>query len=221
MAKIIQLCATKQEIVKRLALCFPSWAYRLEGRDMDYTLTFSDMREEDELLAEELFQEEAYGNGELTLAETLVDLLDYEGLNIALAESCTGGLASALIISVPGASNVFYEGIVAYSNNSKIDRLAVEVETLRDSGAVSQETAIEMANGLLASNIALAVSITGVAGPQGGTNEKPVGLVYIAAVSEQHTDIHKNIFDGDRNSIRRQAANMALFYAVQHIKNHF
>lgn len=221
MRKIIQLCCEKNEIAKRLSLCFPRLEYRIEGGDLDYAVIFDDIDEEDARAVDECFAEEIYGDGEMSLAETLVELLDMGGLNLATAESCTGGMVASAIVDVSGASGVFYEGLVTYSNNAKIDRLGVSIDTLFDYGAVSAETAIEMANGLLKGNVSIGVSLTGIAGPQGGTYEKPVGLVYIAVVSERHTDIYKNIFSGDRNGVRRKAKNMALFYAVQHIKNYF
>jgi|AGTN01.1.fsa_nt_gi competence/damage-inducible protein CinA C-terminal domain len=221
MDKMIQVFLDKSEIVKRLAICTPSIEYELEGGDMDYVLVFKDVDEDDAKTLDELFEDEAYGDGEMTLAETLVALLEDAGINIATAESCTGGMVASAIVDVSGASGVFYEGLVTYSNNSKIDRLGVGVDTLYERGAVSEETAVEMADGLLRDSVALGVSTTGIAGPQGGTPEKPVGLVYIAVVSEKHTDVYKNIFAGDRNAVRRQARNAALFYAIRHIKKYF
>lgn len=221
MRKVMQIFGDKDAIVQRAERVCPDAFFRIEGSDLDYTLDFEEVTQaESEALYEE-FADDCYGDGELSMAGTLVALLEDSGVNIATAESCTGGLIAAEIVGVPGASEVFYEGLVTYNNNAKMDRLGVSPETLMSFGAVSEETAIEMANGLLDSNVAIGVSTTGIAGPQGGTNEKPVGLVYIAVVSENKTEVYKNVFGGSRNTVRRKARNAAMFYAIQHIKNYY
>lgn len=116
-------------------------------------------------------------------AAALIALCRGKGLKIACAESCTGGLLSGLLTEIAGSSAAFERGFVVYSNEAKQDVLGVGAETLRDYGAVSAETARAMALGALAHSRAdLAVSITGVAGPGGGTPQKPVGLVHFACV---------------------------------------
>lgn len=113
-------------------------------------------------------------------AERLIDALRARGLKLATAESCTGGLISALLTEVAGASDVFERGFVTYSNAAKIGQLGVDIEILQRHGAVSAETAVAMADGALRCSAAdAALSVTGVAGPGGGTPEKPVGLVYV------------------------------------------
>ncbi|UWD47827.1 competence/damage-inducible protein A [Clostridioides difficile] len=144
--------------------------------------------------------------GESALEDAVSKLLVEKNLTIAVAESCTGGLVSSSLINYPGISSVFLEGCVTYSNEAKMKRLGVKKETLEDFGAVSEQTAIEMAEGVakgLGANIG--ISTTGVAGPGGGTEEKPVGLVYTAIYINGKTIVKKNIFNGDRRKIRLRA----------------
>ena len=144
--------------------------------------------------------------GETALEDAVSKLLVEKNLTIAVAESCTGGLVSSSLINYPGISSVFLEGCVTYSNDSKMKRLGVKRETLEEFGAVSEQTAIEMAEGIakgLKANIG--ISTTGVAGPGGGTKEKPVGLVYTAIYINGKTIVKKNIFNGDRRKIRLRA----------------
>ncbi len=139
-------------------------------------------------------------------AETLVELLRARGLTCATAESCTGGGIGSAITSVPGASEVYYGGVVSYDNSVKRDVLGVSGSTLDKHGAVSPECAAEMAVGarrLLKTD--LAVSVTGIAGPGGGTPEKPVGLVWFAIATAKGVRTEKAIFAGDRARVREQA----------------
>ncbi|MCC0651902.1 competence/damage-inducible protein A [Clostridioides sp. ES-S-0001-03] len=144
--------------------------------------------------------------GESALEDAVSKLLVEKNLTIAVAESCTGGLVSSSLINYPGISSVFLEGCVTYSNEAKMKRLGVKKETLEDFGAVSEQTAIEMAEGVakgLGANIG--ISTTGVAGPGGGTEEEPVGLVYTAIYINGKIIVKKNIFNGDRRKIRLRA----------------
>jgi len=130
---------------------------------------------------------------------------------LATAESCTGGLIAARITSVPGASAVFLGGVVRYSNAVKRDLLGVPREVLDRVGAVSAECAEAMASGArqrLGSDVA--VSVTGIAGPDGGTPQKPVGLVYFGLASPGGVRSERCLFEGDRETIRRSAAERAL-----------
>ncbi len=130
-----------------------------------------------------------------------------KGIKLAIAESCTGGLIASRITDVAGASAVLVEGLVTYSNEAKIRRLGVKPETLEQYGAVSQECAQEMATGLLIqSGSDIAISVTGIAGPDGGTPEKPVGLVYIALADKNGVTAYKQHFNGDRERVRLRAA---------------
>ena len=155
---------------------------------------------------------------ERALAEAVLELSRARGWTLATAESCTGGLVGARLTEVPGASDAYVGGIVAYSNDVKRARLAVRAETLREHGAVSAETAAEMATGArhaLAADVAVAV--TGVAGPGGGTPDKPVGLVYITVDSPDGSSTEKLQIGGDRQRIREQATETALRLVHRHL----
>ena len=143
----------------------------------------------------------------MNAAERLVALLKAQNLTCATAESCTGGGIGALITSAAGASEVFLGGVISYANEVKRDALGVSQATLDAFGAVSSETAAEMAAGarrLLKSD--LAVSVTGVAGPGGGTAEKPVGLVWFGLATKDGVRTEKALFIGDRACVREKAA---------------
>jgi len=144
--------------------------------------------------------------------ETIVSkLLIKNKLTISIAESCTGGLVSSTFINYPGISSVFVEGCVTYSNESKINRLGVNPNTLDIYGAVSEETAIEMVEGIAKNfNTNVAISTTGIAGPGGGSIKKPVGLVYIGIYINGNTTVKKYIFNGNREEIRIQATKNAI-----------
>lgn len=148
----------------------------------------------------------------LDLVENLSILLAERHWKIAVAESCTGGLLAGAITHRPGSSAIFDRGFVTYSNDAKIECLGVNPKTLEKHGAVSYETAEEMALGTLKhSHADLAISITGIAGPDGGTDEKPVGLVYFgyALRGGSSGSVH-HIFKGNREQIRVKAAATAL-----------
>ncbi|MBS3957192.1 MAG: CinA family protein [Clostridiales bacterium] len=133
------------------------------------------------------------------------------GLTIAVAESCTGGLVATLLTEVPGASHVFLGGIVAYADEIKRDLLGVPAATLATHGAVSAQVADAMASGVRKRfGVDIAVSITGIAGPEGGSDEKPVGLVWFAVADAAGTDIVSHTFGGDRHDIRASAARTAI-----------
>jgi len=144
----------------------------------------------------------------------LTKLLKEKGYKIATAESCTGGLLGGALTSMPGSSQFFELGVIAYSNEAKSKLLGVKDRTIHKYGAVSENTAKEMAINI--KNIAgtnIGVSITGIAGPDGGSREKPVGLVYIGVSMEKNTYIYKHFFKGDRTSIREQS----VLSAIKHI----
>lgn len=143
-----------------------------------------------------------------TLRQALLAGLRERGWKLAFAESCTAGMAAAEIASEPGASDVLWGGVVAYSNDLKRALLTVSEQTLSTHGAVSRETALEMARGaaILAGNSGLGLSVTGIAGPGGGTAEKPVGLVWIAASGPQGEVAEELRLTGNRDEIRQRAA---------------
>lgn len=152
-----------------------------------------------------------YAKGESTMAETVISLCKDKGLTIATAESCTGGMIVESLVSCSGASAVVQEGIVTYSNESKVNRLGVDTKTLEKVGAVSPEVALEMAVGVAKTSGAdVGIGITGIAGPDGGTPEKPVGLVYMAISVKGETKVQECRFGGSRNKIRQRACYQAL-----------
>lgn len=149
----------------------------------------------------------------LKLAETVLAEARAKGLKIATAESCTGGLVAAALTEIAGSSDVFDRGFVTYSNEAKMQDLGVIVDTLDKFGAVSASTAIAMAEGAIAnSNAHVSVAITGVAGPTGGTAEKPVGLVHFAAAKRggaTTSEVHR-FGDIGRRQIRMASVEVAL-----------
>ena len=153
-----------------------------------------------------------YAEGEQTLEQALVQALAQKGLWLASAESCTGGLVSQRITNVPGASGVFGFGFVTYANQAKHKLLGVSEETLARYGAVSPQAAAQMAEGARrAAGADIAVALTGIAGPGGGTPEKPVGLVYLGAAMAGQVYVRRlNIGRRSRDTVRWAAANYAL-----------
>ncbi len=149
--------------------------------------------------------------GSIPIEEAAGEALVARGLTVATAESCTGGLVAALLVNYPGISASLYEAHVTYANEAKIRYCGVRPETLERFGAVSEQTAREMAEGLRArSGADIAVATTGIAGPTGGTPEKPVGLVYIGVASAKGVAVTRKAFSGDRAHVRAQAALTAL-----------
>lgn len=146
-----------------------------------------------------------------TLQDAVVKLLKKHELTVTTAESCTGGLLAGTLVSVPGVSDVFKEGFVTYSNKAKRRHLDVSKSTLRKYGAVSAQTAKEMAKGgVFATDADVCVAITGLAGPDGATPEKPVGLVYIACYMNDKVQVEEFYFKGNRQKIREQSVVQAL-----------
>lgn len=148
---------------------------------------------------------------DVTLEKSIIDLLSANHLTVSTAESCTGGLVSARLINVPGASEVFKAGYISYSNKTKRKLIGVKRSSLEKYGAVSSVVAKEMAKGAaLLSKADVTVSVTGIAGPDGGTAEKPVGLVYIACQVCGENVVKEYHFKGDRNKIREASVSAAL-----------
>ena len=146
------------------------------------------------------------------LAEDVLAASRAAGVRLALAESCTGGLIAGLLTAIAGSSDVVERGFVTYSNEAKMELLGVPEELLIAHGAVSEEVARAMAEGALAgSNADISASVTGIAGPGGGTAEKPVGLVCMAtAMTGEDTVCVRRIFDGDREAVRFKAMETVL-----------
>ena len=148
----------------------------------------------------------------ITLATEVGGALKQRGWMLTLAESCTGGMTAQSVTAIPGSSAWFERGFVTYSNEAKIELLNVSPETLRNHGAVSEATAEEMVTGALKNSHAqLAVAITGIAGPSGGSNIKPVGTVCFGFASQEHpVQRYTCHFSGDRAAIRQQSVEYAL-----------
>lgn len=145
------------------------------------------------------------------LVERLHDYLRDRGESLAVAESCTGGLLGGAITAVPGSSDVFEGGILAYSDRVKREQLGVAAETLKNQGAVSEIAAREMVQGLRQKlDVPVGIAVTGIAGPTGGTEEKPVGLVYTSVSHGDGTRICRSLFDGDRATVRHRTVESAL-----------
>jgi len=160
-----------------------------------------------------------YATNETDLVEIVAEHLTRKGKTISVAESCTGGLLANTLTNVAGSSAYFHRGVVSYSNEAKMDLLGVSAETLQAHGAVSAETAIEMARGILASGHSdLGVSTTGIAGPTGGSDEKPVGLVYVGLATRDKAYAKRFVFTGGRvaNKERTVQAALALVNAEVH-----
>lgn len=156
--------------------------------------------------------ENVYAEGESDLAAVVLDEARSQGVRLAVAESCTGGLLGARITEVPGSSDVFVGGVIAYDNALKVDLLGVPEALLAEHGAVSEPVARAMAESTARRfGVAAAISVTGVAGPGGGTPEKPVGTVWIGCFYNGTVDARRSLFPGSRHEIRGRAAQAALF----------
>ena len=153
-----------------------------------------------------------FPNELITKAQKLVELCQAKEITLATAESCTGGLLAGLLTAVPGASAVVDRGFVTYANEAKAEMLGVPLNLIQTVGAVSSEVAGAMVTGALDhAPVDLAVSVTGIAGPGGGSETKPVGLVYIAVQRRgREAVVTRNLFGGDRNQIRMASLEKAL-----------
>ncbi|ACQ52317.1 competence/damage-inducible protein A [Clostridium botulinum] len=160
-----------------------------------------------------------YGSGETLLEEVVANILVKRNLTIATAESCTGGLLAGKLINFPGISSVFLEGAITYSNESKINRLNVKKETLEKYTAVSKEVALEMAEGIAKSaGTNIGISTTGVAGPGGGTYDKPIGLIYIGLYINGKTFVEELNYSGNRQFIRNITVTRALDFLRRNLE---
>lgn len=157
------------------------------------------------------FSEFVYGNLNESLEEVVVKLLLKQNKTISAAESCTGGMFASKIVNISGASQVFNESLVTYSNESKVRLLNIDENDLNSHGAVSDKIAYEMAHNLqLITNANITVGITGIAGPNGGTKDKPVGLVYFGITHNKKTKTYSKIFNGNRLMVRTRSTMHAL-----------
>lgn len=201
----------------------PTLATYAENGEVHIRVTAkADSRKEAEKLIKPVVKElkTRFGNeiytteANVTLEKALVDLLLHKDMTISCAESCTGGLLSARLVNVPGVSELFKAGLITYSNKAKRKLLGVKKGTLQKYGAVSSQTAEEMVKGLLmGSKTDVGIAVTGIAGPDGGTKEKPVGLVYISCCVKGKVTVKEYHFAGDRDKIRQSSVTAALMLA--------
>jgi PncC family amidohydrolase len=153
------------------------------------------------------------------LEQVVGELLLRHGLWLATAESCTGGLIGHLITNVAGSSTYYLGGVTAYSNEAKVNLLGVSQKTLEKHGAVSQRTVLEMARGVRkAMGADIGVSVSGIAGPTGGTPDKPVGTVWIGLSSAREEFAQHFLWSGDRLSVKEQSARAALKMVLEHLR---
>ncbi|HHW02793.1 MAG TPA: competence/damage-inducible protein A [Thermoanaerobacterales bacterium] len=161
-----------------------------------------------------------YGFDDEKVEEIVARLLLASKKSIAIAESCTGGLMAHKLTNIPGISEVFERGVVSYSNRAKQELLNVKEETLKKYGAVSEQTAREMAQGIrVTANTDIGVSITGIAGPTGGSPEKPVGLVFIGYADSKNVIVEKHLFTGDRTDVKQRSVDAALHMVRRMLKD--
>jgi len=155
------------------------------------------------------------------LSKRFGDVMRASRLNCATAESCTAGLVGHVITLIAGSSDYFMGGVIAYSNQAKVDLLGVRQATLDSVGAVSSETALEMAAGARrALHADVGIATTGIAGPGGATDRKPVGLVYVAVSTPAGDDVRELRFQSDRLGNIEQAADAALSFAIEYLSKH-
>lgn len=223
-SKNLNLCgigeSNASEIIRDLMLSSknPTIAPYANNNEMRFRVTASgkNKNEAKEILKPtvdklyDIFKDYIYGEDDDTLQDVIVGRLIKNNMTISTAESCTGGLLASTMINVPSASSVFLNGVICYSNESKIYELDVCKKHLEKYGAVSEQVAIQMAEGIRKkSNTTIGISTTGIAGPAGGTEEKPVGLVYIAISMEgKETICRKLMLKGNRQKIREKTVNI-------------
>lgn len=154
----------------------------------------------------------------VALAAKIQDRMMERGLSLATAESCTGGLIAYVLTEIAGSSNYFVGGLVSYSNELKEHQLNVDPETLERHGAVSAQTCVAMAEGARKRYGAdIAVAVTGIAGPDGGTDAKPVGLTYVGVADEQGHDVRRFVWTDDRHGNKLRSAEAALMLVLDRI----
>jgi nicotinamide-nucleotide amidase len=205
-------------VEERIAPLSLAYLPGLEGVDLRLTAWNLSASEADARLAEaagalaQLAEGWVYGEGEDDLAAVVLREARAAGLRLASAESCTGGAVGMRLTAIPGSSDVYLGGMIAYDNRIKMEQLGVPPELIEREGAVSEPVARAMAEGVAhALGSDMAVAVTGIAGPSGGTPEKPVGLVYLATLIPGVTEVSRQVFPGDRHEIRARASQLVLF----------
>jgi nicotinamide-nucleotide amidase len=214
--------STLEEVLQQTLTGEKRWSTRVEPYRILFTL-YNGSREELESSLQRIrgtLGANHVRKGEVVLAEELLALLIEKEIQLVCAESCTGGLIGKLITDIPGSSDGFWGTFVTYSNEAKTRMLGVGRETLENYGAVSRETVEEMAAAALERSSAdVAVSISGVAGPSGGTEKKPVGTVWLCAATRAGTKAEEQRFHGSRDRIRRMAAVSAMLLVEDVVLN--
>jgi nicotinamide-nucleotide amidase len=176
------------------------------------------LRESADLVAQRA-GDHVYGRDDTDLAAVVLDAARVRGLHLATAESCTGGLVGGRLTDVPGSSAVYTGGVVCYSNELKTRLLDVPPALIEAHGAVSEPVAVAMAKGAVARlGVDLAVSVTGIAGPDGGTEEKPVGTVWFGVAGTGGTQARRSVFGGGRHEVRARAAQTALYLLLRRLR---
>jgi nicotinamide-nucleotide amidase len=195
----------------------PEIQIKIWASGSDGEATLSKVRQAAEAVRKQLGDRHVFAEGDKSLAAALGDLLCSRGLSLGLAESCTGGLIAELVSSVPGASRYFNGGVISYDNRVKTKLLGVRETLIEEHGAVSESVALAMAEGALSAlGCDLALSTTGVAGPDGGSKKKPVGLVHFAVLRKGGLQrVEHKVFAGNRQQVQRRAAFFGLWLARQ------
>ncbi len=198
-------------------------SYELTENNGDLKLIFSSELLKNDIFIKKFllnFKEYIYANKDVSLTERLIEILKLRNVKIAVAESFTGGNISSKITSVSGVSSLFLEGVVAYSNESKISRLNVSGKIIEKYNPVSKETCYEMCKGLLETSKAdFVISTTGIAGPNSDNSNLPVGLCYLGVGSTKKIEVNKFLFKGTREKITQLGVDTALFLAVRALIN--
>jgi len=188
-----------------------AWQLRPEEADRRLTAAAALLRERG--------GEQVYGEGEADLAALVLDAARARGASLATAESCTGGIVGARLTEIPGSSDVYLGGVVCYSNELKTALLGVDPSLIQAHGAVSEPVAVAMAAGATERLGAdAAVSVTGIAGPAGGSEAKPVGTIWIGLAVDGRVEARHILLPGDRHDIRARAAQMALFFLLRRLR---
>ncbi|MCD7729777.1 MAG: CinA family protein [Clostridia bacterium] len=214
------------EVVEKAKAAYPGLNCNVYSDCGDCTIEIIYSQDEPKMLLDDVVRillgaldKYVYALEDITLAQRLFQLLKLRRMKICVAESFTGGGVGQKLVEVPGISEVYFEGLNTYSNEAKTSRLGVDEYTIKSKGAVSAETAKEMAEGLISQgNCDVAISTTGIAGPKSDNSNKPVGLCYIAVALKDRTSVNRFVLKGDRQTITRTAINYALFLAYKQIK---
>ena len=205
---------TEEDILGKLSNICIGMEYSVEEKYLDAKIVINCPEAISDVIGTKIanaFYGAIYADEDESIAKAIIDRLTFYKKKISVAESLTGGMVTERLVAVPGCSEVLIEGVVTYSNEAKIARVGVDPVAITKLGAVSAEVARQMAIGLIKSGADLSVSTTGIAGPGGGSKEKPVGLTYIGVADDMKVTANELLFQGDRETIRNLAANTALF----------